>query len=149
VDSRTLLVGIGSRHGDDSVGWRIARHVAAAMDERLVVRCARSPAELLDWLEGVDALHLCDGFVHGKTVGAIRCWDWPTPEIEQVVFRGSHDLSLPSALALAQQLGLLPRRVRIWGVAIAGARGSQADSAAVSAAVGEIAYRICGVLSDA
>jgi hydrogenase maturation protease len=149
MDNRTLVVGIGSPHGDDRVGWVIAERIAELVGHRFDVRCARSPAELLDWLEGVVELHVCDAFTRHTEVGAAQCWDWPSPEIEGALFHGSHDFSLPAALALAEQLGRLPARVRIWGIAIGEGRGGDSMSLAVRAAVPEIVDRIRGALAHA
>ncbi len=64
-------------------------------------------------------------------------------------FGGSHDLSLPAVLALAETLGRLPAHVRIWGVAIAPGRALGPLSPAVAAAVPKVVERICGARSHA
>jgi hydrogenase maturation protease len=144
-----LLVGIGSPHGDDRVGWEIASRVGERLGTALSVRCARTPAELLDWLERVDTLDVCDAVRNAVAVGSVCCWQWPAPEIERAPFRGSHDLSLPAVLALAEGLGRLPARVRIWGIGIKTAEASDALSPEVAAAVPTVVKRICGVLAHA
>ena len=149
MGGRTLLVGIGSSQGDDRVGWVIAGRIADMIGDSSIVRCARSPAALLDLLDGVDELHVCDAFIGQAEVGAVRWWDWPSREIERAHFHGSHDLSLPAALALAEQLGRLPPKVRIWGVAIGESRQLDPMSTAVTAAVPEIVNQICGALAHA
>jgi hydrogenase maturation protease len=149
MNPRSLLVGIGSAHGDDRAGWLIARRIGEVMGERLSVKCARAPADLLDWLEGIDTLDICDALLGEATVGAVRRWDWPAHEIERARFSGSHDLSLASALALAEQLGRLPPKVRIWGVAVGKTRALDSMSAAVTAALPTIVNQICGALGDA
>lgn len=146
---RSLLVGIGSPHGDDSVGWEIARQVARRTGDALLVRCARTPVELLDWLDEIDTLDVCDALASEAPVGSIGCWQWPTDAIEHAPFRGSHDLSLPAVLTLAENLGRLPARVRIWGVEIDPEKTSDALSPEAAAAVPLIVDRIFGVLQDA
>jgi hydrogenase maturation protease len=145
----SLLVGIGSPHGDDSVGWVIARRVANRVGNSLQVRCARTPSELLDWLEGIDTLEICDALASEAAVGSVSCWQWPAPEIERAPFSGSHDLSLPAVLALAEGLGRLPLRVRIWGVGIKPGGALDSLSAAAAAAVPAVVDRICGALTHA
>ncbi len=149
MSARSLLVGIGSPRGDDSVGWEIARQVADRAGDSLLVRCARTPAELLDWLDGIDTLDVCDALVSEATVGSIYCWQWPAPEIERAPFGGSHDLSLVAVLVLAESLGRLPPRVRIWGVGIDPAGSLESLSPVAAAAVPSIVDRICGVLLHA
>ena len=149
MNARSLLVGIGSPHGDDSVGWEIARRVAHQVGDSLLVRCARTPAELLDWLDGIDTLDVCDALVSEAAVGSFCCWQWPAHEIERAPFGGSHDLSLPAVLALAANLGRLPPRVRIWGVGIDPERSLESLSPDAAAALPSIVDRICGVLLHA
>jgi hydrogenase maturation protease len=149
MSGQSLLVGIGSPHGDDRVGWEIAGRVGERMGRALVVRCLRTPAELLDLLEGIDTLEICDALASEAAAGAVCCWQWPAPEIERAPFGGSHDLSLPAVLALAKVLGRLPAHVRIWGVGIKPAAAFDALSPDVAAAVPAIVKRICGALIHA
>jgi len=146
---RTLLVGIGSSHGDDRVGWLLAQQVAAQLPGDLDVRCAGAPAELLGWLDGRDALIVCDAVVADGTPGECRAWDWPAEEIRQARFTGSHDLSLAAVLALAGELGRLPARVRVWAITIESAEPCGPLSPAVAAAVPRVAKQICGALCHA
>jgi hydrogenase maturation protease len=149
MNPRSLLVGIGSAHGDDRVGWLIAQRIDELASGRIGVKYASTPADLLDWLEGIDTLDVCDALVGETNVGEVCRWDWPAREIQRAHFSGSHDLSLASALALAEQLGRLPPKVRIWGVAIGRTRASGSMSSAVTAALPEIVKRICGALGHA
>ncbi len=144
-----LLVGIGSPHGDDRVGWEIVKRVGERLGSGHAVRCARTPAELLDWLEGIDTLDVCDAVSGGLAVGSVCCWKWPAPEIERVPFSGSHDLALPAVLALAEGLGRLPAQLRIWGVGIGPSGAFDALSPDVAASVPRVVDRICGVLAHA
>jgi hydrogenase maturation protease len=110
----TLIVGLGSAHGDDQFGWRVAEQLASAPAmENLIVRKARSPAELLDWLAGIERLIVCDACQSLGSPGRVHRWFWPEAELSTVGSSGSHDLSLPSALALAHELGQLPPFVLI------------------------------------
>jgi hydrogenase maturation protease len=137
-----LFVGIGSPHGDDAAGWHVARQLAARGPASLEVRRAQTPVDLLDWLEGVDTLDVCDAVACKALPGSVRRWQWPDPALEAARFSGSHDLSLSAALALGQRLGRLPSRVRVWGIAV-GACGELATlSPAVAAAVPAIADEI-------
>lgn len=149
MGARTLLAGIGSPHGDDCVGWLVAQHVAERMGDVLTVRCARTPAELLDWLPGLDALIVCDAVESDWAPGTWQVWEWPAPQIQQARFSGSHDLHLAGALALAEELGQLPAHVQIWAVAIDSARQMDEVSPVVADAAVNVAQRICGELCHA
>ena len=146
---RTLLVGIGSPHGDDRVGWLVARQVAARSGDALAVRCARTPSELLDWLGGLDTLIVCDAIICDRPPGTWQSWTWPASQIELAQFSGSHDLPLAGALALAAELGQLPARVQIWAMTINDAQRLSDVSAAVAAAAEKVAQQICGELCHA
>ena len=132
----TLLVGIGSSHGDDQFGWQVARAVAQRQLDGLEVRLANSPSELLDWLEEADHLILCDA-CHGldQPPGAVQQWTWPAAELQHVRWSGTHDLGLSAVLELGQQLDRLPPQVTIWGVQAADTAAGQPMTAEVQAAV--------------
>jgi len=145
----SLLVGIGSPHGDDRLGWEVAERVAQRAGNSLVVRCLRTPAALFDLLDGIDTLEICDAVSIAPPAEAVYCWTWPTLEIERVAFRGSHDLSLPAVLEIAEQLGQLPGCVRIWGVPIETSEAGECLSLQTWAAVHLAVDRICGALVHA
>lgn len=131
----TLIVGIGSPHGDDQAGWQIAERLACQLDpEHVEVRAAASPIQLVDWLDDVDRLILCDACRGMGRVGQIRRWTWPTPELQEVLWSGTHNFSLPAVLQLAERLERLPPDVAIWSV-----EGAASDAmSAVSAEVAEV-----------
>ncbi|MEZ6043990.1 MAG: hydrogenase maturation protease [Planctomycetaceae bacterium] len=116
--SSTLIVGIGSPHGDDQVGWQIAQRLGSLVGKSVDVRQARSPQDLLDWLEGYKNLIICDACQGAGQVGSYHHWSWPTNQLETIRTSGSHQVSLPVVLSLAAQLGRLPSKVQIWGVEI-------------------------------
>jgi hydrogenase maturation protease len=139
---RTVVVGIGSLHGDDQIGWRIADRLSQAIGPSVEIYKARSPIELLDYVDRSDEVVICDGCRTDSAVGTVWCWNWPTEAIETCRFSGSHDLSLPAALELASQLGRLPRRVTIWGVNIALAQPAASLSPEVAAAIPSVTQQI-------
>ena len=134
--SHILLVGIGSPHGDDQIGWRVADELVAALSKRdrqewldtWRIHKAKSPLDLLNWLEAdsrgpVRHLIICDACQSASSpadicAGAIHCWSWPDEELPSVRFSGSHDLGLAAVLHLARALDRLPPRIDIWGVEV-------------------------------
>ena len=131
----TLVVGLGSAHGDDQFGWQVVGHLAAEYaDPSVSIRAARSPAELLDWLEGFERLIVCDACQGLGSPGAIRAWRWPDVPRDALRIAGTHDLGLAAALELAEQLRLLPAETLIWCVEIETPRPGEAISARVEAA---------------
>lgn len=121
---RTLIVGIGSSHGDDQAGWQVAQRLANDIrDDQVAVRQAASPDRLLDWLDGVEHLVVCDACRGSGAVGEVKRWRWPLPENERTPWSSTHGLTLPAVLQLIEQLGRLPPHVVIWTVE-AGASGA-------------------------
>jgi len=154
MSGKTLFVGIGSPHGDDAAGWCVARGLADRATARraatgIDVRSATTPADLLDWLAGVDTLDVCDAVSCQAAPGSLHRWRWPDPALTSARFGGSHDLSLTAALTLAEQLGHLPRQVRVWGIAASECGELAPLSAAVAAAVPAIVAQIWESLHDA
>lgn len=133
--SRSLIVGIGSPHGDDLFGWRVVEMLSAEHFDDAELRAARSPVELLDWLDGVERLIVCDACRGIDRPGVVRRWSWPAAELERIQWSGTHDLGLCIVLELAEQLGRLPPNMTLWSVQAGTVDRAAATSAAVDAAV--------------
>lgn len=56
----SLVVGIGSSHGADTIGWQVARWLERESTAHWDVKLALVPSDLLDWLDGRPALTLID-----------------------------------------------------------------------------------------
>jgi hydrogenase maturation protease len=148
TDARTLVAGIGSPHGDDQVGWLVAERITEIVDAaRVRVRLLKTPANLLDWLDGVGRLVICDGFRGAGHPGMLRRWEWPDLAAEGVRWSGTHGVSLPAVLALAERLGQLPSQTIIWGTEIAAATPVAPLSDPASQAVSALVCRILDELT--
>jgi hydrogenase maturation protease len=119
----TLFVGIGSPHGDDRAGWLVADALAefnssipTARPMQFSVRKAATPADLLDWLDGVQRLIVCDAVRGAGPPGRLHRWQWPDLRLGRVHAAGSHDFGLAAGLDLASSLGRLPAEVVVWGL---------------------------------
>ena len=144
---RVLAAGIGSPHGDDQIGWIVVRELAAMIPGEVEAKTARQPAELLDWLHDVEYLIVCDACQSGAAAGKLFRWTWPTDSLATHERFGSHDLTLPFVLALAQRLGKLPERVTVWGIELGDASPSGPLSGAVQNALPRIVQTIADDLS--
>jgi hydrogenase maturation protease len=143
----TLFVGFGSSHGDDRVGWMVADALAPRLSPRAIVRHAAAPIDLLDWLDGIDRLALCDACRGIGPVGTWRRWAAPLKQIPAMMARHSHDLGVVAALELAARLGQLPRDIWLWGVEVGPTEPVQSASAEVAAAVVAVADDVANQLS--
>jgi hydrogenase maturation protease len=114
---KTLLVGIGSPHGDDRAGWEVVDRLASRAPEGVVIRQAQVPMDLLGWLDDFERLVVCDAAHHLGPPGHTCRWKWPADEIEATAWSGTHHLSLAATLALADRLGRSPPDVIVWAIA--------------------------------
>jgi hydrogenase maturation protease len=139
MKSETLVVGIGSSHGDDQLGWHVAEQLAAVLDRSdVTVRRALSPADILGWLDNAERLIVCDACQNLGAPGRVHHWRWPDEQLSQLRFAGSHDLGISAALSLADRLGLLPADTSIWCAEGSAFGIGRPMSPAVQAAVAEL-----------
>jgi hydrogenase maturation protease len=117
MSGKTLIVGVGSPHGDDQIGWQIVERLRADRRAGWSVRTVRNPSELLACLgDNVERLVICDACYGSDATGKLQVWRWPTSELQFARASGSHDFDLTSVLDLAGELGLLPPSVTICGI---------------------------------
>ena len=147
--ARTLLVGIGSPHGDDRAGWLVAEALAecsarmhAAHAAAFQVCKASTPLDLFDWLDDMRRLIVCDAACGAGAPGTLHRWHWPDERIGQVRPAGSHDFGLAAALELADRLGRLPAEVVVWGIERGPALPGDRISPAVEKALPELIERV-------
>ena len=151
---KILVAGLGSRHGDDQAGWLVAeqvlKKVSGALEaeeeqdqnlmqessrhllQHVVVRRAMIPLDLLDWLEGVSILHVCDACETTQSHEKLKRFTWNAgvlvnsdraghADVNAALKlrrgHGSHDFGLPDVLRLAETTGMLPKQVIIWAIA--------------------------------
>jgi hydrogenase maturation protease len=117
MPSKPLIIGLGSAQGDDALGWLVVDALSAWLGQCAVARRARSPDELLNWLDGIARLHVIDACHFRGEPGEIHRWDWPGVPTDVLRTNwSSHGLSVWSALALADKLAMAPRYITIWGI---------------------------------
>ncbi len=146
IDS-TLFVGVGSPHGDDQVGWLVARALADMSPKNCEVRWVRSPNELLEPLTDRARLIVCDACRGTATVGTIHRWLWPTNELQQMRWSGTHDVTLPGALALAAQLNWLPPQVIIWAIDVGQTTPATTITPSLNESIHKVVARIAAELA--
>lgn len=116
MHQQTLVVGIGSHHGDDQLGWLVAKKLAGGLGDHCQVRIALTPLDLLDWIDQCHMLYLVDACQGQGQPGMVHRWTWPNAAIRLSRWSGTHDFDLPAVLTLADELGQLPRQVVIWAI---------------------------------
>jgi hydrogenase maturation protease len=113
------VIGIGSPHGDDQVGWRLVKELGIPEGPSVRSSLIATPMDLLDTLDGADILVLVDACVAGLSPGTVIVRDWPC-DCDERGTESSHGLGVDVVLRLAESLGRLPRRVKLFGVQSSG-----------------------------
>lgn len=130
---RIHVIGVGSPWGDDDVGLRVARRLAAGdlPPGTHALACARPFPDLLDALAGAEHAILVDAVRAGGVPGELV---WLSREsLARRSAASSHGLGVARVLDLAEALGGLPRALDLLGIEIGDAPASgdgQRDAAA-------------------
>jgi hydrogenase maturation protease len=145
-----LVIGLGNPdRGDDAVGVRIAREVAA---ERLDVLALEfdDPSEALDAWTAEDTVILTDAINSGGTPGDIHVVDVLQHKLPGGNWSagGTHALGLAAVVELARSLDLLPRRLVVVGVEAARFDHGAPMSDAVEGAVVAATEAVLAVIDD-
>lgn len=163
---RTLVVGIGSPHGDDQAGWLVVERLRDLLPKSSAeFHVAQSPTDLLNWLEDHETLFLVDAveaadrseplsfeFASDNEPACQKRSDSVGNKLtlkEGRTSRGTHGLSVLSVLELARHLGREPRRTIFWLIP-----GSSFDAADVISdntrqAIELVALRLLESITDA
>ena len=76
------VVGLGSPHGDDQAGWRLADWLQQrTMPEGVEVVVASDVPDLLELCDGCQTMILVDACRSGQPAGSVHRYDWPDPGI--------------------------------------------------------------------
>ena len=144
------ILGIGSPSGDDQAGWltvdALADHGVYAGDELVIDKLDRPGAHLISLLENADWVILVDAMQRDGPIGEIRHFDaedWPG--YSQGL--SSHGLGVLDALLLARELGSLPSRLDLYGIAIGSANPDAHVRSEIRAAAAQLAQRIADDLT--
>jgi hydrogenase maturation protease len=118
MGSTLRVVGVGSPHGDDRVGWWLADRLAGGSRAGVEVVRAATPLDLIDDLDGVGTLIVADAVRGGGGPrGSVVIRRWPDEADLGAGRDGStHGLGVVEALSLAVALGRLPGRVILFGI---------------------------------
>lgn len=116
--SPVRVLGVGSPHGDDQLGWMVVDHLRRDHIAGVEAVPLHSPFQLLDHLDNCRFLILVDGCQMGDRAGTIHHLVWPDFRSLQGS-PSTHGLDIGLALGLAEQLGQLPEQIHFLGMEIA------------------------------
>lgn len=116
MNRRCVIVGLGSPHGWDSLGWRVLDLLAKEGIEAELVKCDASG---LDWIERVapaDHLIFVDALVGPGTPGEIRRYELTA---ESLISGGkalsSHGFGFQYSVELSHALRQMPHTFVLYG----------------------------------
>ena len=140
------ILGIGSPHGDDQIGWRLVEEVGALRPD-LGATVLSHPLELLEDDLACDTLIVVDACRTGAPAGTVteRVWPW---EADPAAEGSTHGYGLTAALTLAERLRRLPPEVRLFGVEAAGEAPLRGLSPELTVALPKLARRLRERLSE-
>lgn len=151
------IIGLGSAHGDDRVGWELVRLLesepSAAAAWRLRA-CATVGGELLEFWKDAELAIIVDAMRSAAPPGTLQCFELhPRNELSAVTAVqavSSHGLDLPDLIELAEALDSLPRRLVLIGVEIAACAPFEPLSVQVRTALPDLVRAVravCGTVS--
>jgi hydrogenase maturation protease len=150
----TLIIGLGNPLlRDDAVGLRVARQVAAALvgrEDVEIVEEACGGLRLMERMVGFDRAILIDALRSGRPPGTVLTLD--SRDMRTQHSASSHDVNLPTALALGRRTGArLPADDQLSVIAVEAEdveTFGEDMTAAVEAAVPHAAARVLTVLDQ-
>lgn len=144
--SPVLVIGVGNPwRGDDGAGAAVVRELSDRPGIR-AVECRGDPAELMARWAGFERVFLVDAVMLGSAPGTVHRLGTGSP-LPVPARHSSHGAGVAEAVELARALGELPRELTLYGIE-PGRMGQTAGlSAAVAAAVPQVARCILDELS--
>jgi hydrogenase maturation protease len=143
-----LIVGVGSPHGDDAVGWLALDRLREKVDSSVRLVPLREPVDMTFHLVGCRRLWILDGCRSGSPAGSVFRLVWPDQRVQFTTSPSSHGVNIDTALRLSEALGRLPSSVVIFTVELADSQPGAPVAAEVAAALSTIEDRVLAELDD-
>jgi hydrogenase maturation protease len=116
----TRIIGIGNvARGDDGAGVAVARtlRLVALTADVTVAECSGEGAALLEAWQGFASVILVDAVSTGAPPGTIHQFDVRVrPLPADLVASSTHAFGVAEAVELGRALGMLPRRLLLYGI---------------------------------
>lgn len=110
------LVGLGSSHGDDRVGWEVIARLRESVPPGVRAEATGDPLHLLNCPADCGLLIVVDACHGAGLPGTLHRFVWPDSRLLTLGGTSSHGIGLMAALELAATLGRLPPRVVILAI---------------------------------
>ncbi len=116
--SSTVILGLGSPHGDDQFGWAVVDQIAEMQIDHLSLRKINHPIDIIEELSNRESVIIVDaavGLPAGKTLHRL---DYANPDDRSLIrenpSRGTHDFGIERVLRLAESLRKRLDHVGLW-----------------------------------
>ncbi len=130
------IFGIGSPIGDDQAGWQVATALRERDPELVRMESVRVPLDLLHVLDQCERIVIIDAcrIIGIEEAGdralperILDCdrarvyqWHWPSAKLSSARWLNSHGVGVVQVLELADELGILPSEVIVFGIEVIG-----------------------------
>lgn len=143
-ESKACVVGIGSPHGSDAVGWRVVDGLGELVSPAVCVATLTEPTRLMPLLDGCGRAWIVDACRSEQPIGTISRFAWPDDRIDRSWTLSGHGIGLAEVLELAETLGAAPAKTVVYTIDI-GCEPNVPDgelSVPVAAAAREVRQRL-------
>ena len=141
----TLVVGFGSPHGDDQVGWLVIDELEKNSNGIGFLDVFKSKGNGIDWFNEVrEHQHIIfvDAVSSGEPVGTIHSFVIGDDEDSRKIKTSSHAIGLIDSISLAKTLNYLNTTVEFFGIEITRDAPLDAVSKVVMQAIPELVKQI-------
>lgn len=145
----TVIIGLGSWHGDDRVGWRLVEWLCERSETVAPAFALEEPTRIIDYLDGCEHLVIVDACLSGAEPGTIFRLTWPDSNFAQLRSESSHSFGLGASLCLAERLRKLPRRVVVYAVEVGQCHSMSKLSKKVERALSDLKLRVLRECAEA
>lgn len=115
--SKIRVIGIGSPHAADQIGWQLVEHLKPAFPDLDWRTCQHPATDLIHLFANAETVILIDALHNSQPLGHAQLID-PEQLTQTANQASSHGLSVAEAIALAGALKLLPAKLRIIGISV-------------------------------
>lgn len=139
------IIGVGNLfRSDDGAGVLAARRLKSLLGDRAeVIEAELAGLEVLDFMAEASAVILIDAARSGRSAGTIHRLDVSAGPISADLFpHSTHVLNAADAIELGRTLGLLPRRVIVYGLEVGDTRAGSDLSPAMAGALEQVVERV-------
>ena len=114
--AQTMVIGIGSSHGDDQIGWKVIDELASREIGGLTLKKLATPFELIDEIDRANEVHIVDAVTcASEKVTRARYGDHQNNAVfAETKNQGTHDFGLLRSLELAESLGKPTDHITLW-----------------------------------